>query len=175
MKTIRAVIIVIILITTLMSVAQAEDRTITIDDALAVSEQIKEYRTDILVLASVVYNEARGVDSRMEQSAVAWTVLNRVDSELYPNDIIEVCTAKYQFAYERMTIPNEECIEIARDVVFRWLMEKRGIEEVGRVLPKDYLFFAGRNGHNWFRKDYDSRVYWTWDLENPYEEAKDGD
>jgi len=167
MKIIRAVIVFTLILTFFIPTAQAEDRTITVDDAMAVAKQIKEYRMDILVLASVVYNEARGVDSRMEQAAVAWCVLNRVDEGW--GDIIEVATEPHQFAYKRMTIPNQECKDITYDVVFRWLMEKRGIEDVGRVLPKDYLFFAGRSGHNWFRKNYGSRAYWDWSLENPYE------
>jgi hypothetical protein len=66
---------------------------------------------------------------------------------------------------------DEECFCIAQDVMIRWLLEKRGITEVGRVLPSDYLYFAGRGGRNWFRKTYRSDDYWDWSLPDPYDET----
>ena len=58
---------------------------------------------------------------------------------------------------------------MATDVVTRWLLEKEGFEEVGRVLPNDYLFFGGDGKQNWFRKKFKSNgVFWDWSLESPY-------
>lgn len=120
------------------------------------------------VLARLIYSEARGVGSKMEQAAVAWCVLNRVDARFNNGTIIGVATARNQFSYSMRSPVKGEFKELAIDVVWRWKAEKAGCVEAGRVLPRDYLYFSGRNGHNWFRKTYRSREYWNWDCKNPY-------
>lgn len=43
-------------------------------------------------------------------------------------------------------------------------------DDVGRVLPADYLFFEGDGQHNHFRKGYiKTGETWGWTLESPYE------
>jgi hypothetical protein len=118
-----------------------------------------------------VYAEARGIDDKTEQAAVIWCVLNRVDKKHGGKKTITgVVTARNQFAYSSRTKVKKEFKLLAQDVLIRWLLEKRGVDDVGRVLPKDYLYFAGRNGHNYFRKTYKSREYWDWSLPNVYED-----
>lgn len=121
---------------------------------------------EIRLIAQVIWAEARGVDSRMEQAAVAWCILNRVDAGY--GSIEEVVTAPAQFAYRRGLPVKEAMYELAKDVAARWVQEKRGAVEVGRVLPEDYLWFAGHGGHNWFRCEYRSKAYWDWSLPDPY-------
>lgn len=42
-------------------------------------------------------------------------------------------------------------------------------DDVGRVLPADYLFFEGDGRHNHFRKDYiKTGEIWGWSLPSPY-------
>ena len=65
---------------------------------------------------------------------------------------------------------KDEFYELAKDVLTRWLLEKEGFTEVGRILPKEYLFFAGRNGKNHFRTGYRTRDYWDFSWESPYED-----
>ena len=120
------------------------------------------------MLAKLVYREARGIKSDSHKAAVIWCVLNRIDNGNYGSSIKEVITAKHQFAWVPKTPVKEEFYNLAEDVIIRWLLEKEGLDNVGRVLPNDYLFFAGRNGKNYFRKSYRSREYWDWSLENPY-------
>lgn len=129
---------------------------------------------DIDMLAQLVYNEARGVKSKMEQSAVIWCVLNRVDHpEKYGNTIKEVVTAKNQFAYKQNTPIEDEFKYLAHDVLQRWWSESQGVEDVGRVLPSEYVYFgANRTGtRNVFRNAFDLNKckYWNWSLENPYD------
>ena len=60
---------------------------------------------DITYLAKTVYGEARGL-SKTEQSAVVWTILNRVDSNKFnQNTIIGVVTAPNQFAGYKSSHP----------------------------------------------------------------------
>ncbi len=151
---------------------EAEEHTVvvSVEDITAVMEQLTEYEEDLNVLARLVYAEARGIQSKAEQAAVIWCVLNRVDKGYWGDSISGVVRARSQFAYSSSTPVNDGFLELAKDVVVRWLLEKRGITDVGRVLPANYLYFAGRNGHNWFRKTYNSSSYWDWSLPDPYEE-----
>ena len=128
---------------------------------------------DINILTNVLYGEARGLNS-LERSAVIWCVLNRVDSEKFPNTIYEVVTAPNQFAGYSSTREGtgevwESCRELVVDVLTRYYKEKDSWENVGRTLPKDYFFFWGNGKHNYFRKTWKDQNYWDWTLENPYE------
>ena len=55
-------------------------------------------------------------------------------------------------------------------MIERWLNEKDGETEVGRVLPREYLFFTGDGKHNHFRTEWDGGQVWDWSLQSPYEE-----
>ena len=123
---------------------------------------------DVIDIAKVLYNECRGVGSKTEQACVAWTVLNRADNQGV--SISEVVRAKNQFAFSENTIIDDTLLDLASDVLWRWNMEKNGEAEVGRVLPKDYTYFAGRDGHNYFRNGFsDNYSIWDYSLESPYE------
>lgn len=152
------------------------ERTVTVDDVVAVSLQVVNYDKELDVLAKVVYGEARGVKSDMEKAAVVWCVLNRVDDNRWSDDIIRVATQSDQFAYESYFPVEEELRDLAQDVLVRWLLEKQGFVDVGRVLPSTYCYFASHgDGRNWFRILYDfpdnylGLKYWYWSLEDPYE------
>ena len=133
-----------------------------------ISAQLIELDEEIIMLAKLVWREARGIKSTQEQAAVIWCVLNRVDNGKYGGTIKEVVTARNQFAYIKRTPVEDKFYNLARDVISRWLLEKEGFEDVGRVLPKEYLFFAGSRGRNRFREKYSSKKYWDWSLLNPY-------
>lgn len=124
---------------------------------------------EVTMLAKLIWGEARGVPSDEQKAAVVWCVLNRVDSELYPNTINEVVTQEYQFSgYSESNPVTEEFKEIAEDVLIRWHQEKDGIEKVGRVLPCEYLFFWGDGVRNYFSVEWRSQEYYDWSLPSPY-------
>ena len=129
-----------------------------------------ERDTEAEILAKILYRECRGVPSKTRQAAVAWCVLNRVDNENYPDTVYEVATQKHQFAWVPKTPVTDELYALAQDVLLRWKLEKIGVGEVGRVLPAEYIFFAGRkDGENYFRDAYRNGNYWDWSLDSPYE------
>lgn len=134
-----------------------------------ISDKVEELDNEIKMLAKLIYREARGINSTDQKAAVVWCVLNRVDNGNYGSSISKVITAKHQFAWVPKTPVKEEFYNLAEDVIIRWFLEKEGLDNVGRVLPNDYLFFAGRNGLNYFRKNYHSKEYWDWSLQSPYE------
>lgn len=118
-------------------------------------------------LAKLVWAEGRGIPSDTEKAAICWTVINRVEAGY--GDLMAVITAPNQFAYRESTPVDPALYELAKDILIRWDMERCGYEDVGRVLPREYCWFTGWNGHNWFRAVYNSKDYWDWSLPSPYE------
>lgn len=53
---------------------------------------------EVEALAKMLYGEARGVVSDTEKAACVWCVLNRVDDPRFPDTVLEVVAAPYQFA-----------------------------------------------------------------------------
>lgn len=121
------------------------------------------------VLAKLVWGEARGC-TKTEQAAVVWCVLNRVDT--WGNEIVTTATAEDQFQGYRIENPvDPEIKSLVLDVMGRWAREQTGCDPaVGRVLPKQYLWFTGDGEHNYFRDSYRDGNRWTWDLPSPYED-----
>lgn len=124
---------------------------------------------DVELLAQIMYMEARGVEGKTEQAAVAWCVLNRVDDKHWPNTVAGVVKQKHQFAYDADAPVTDELLSLAKDVLLRYQLEKLGVGECGRVLPRQYVFFAGDGTRNWFRTTYRGGMYWNWKWESPYE------
>lgn len=123
---------------------------------------------EVELIGRTIWGEAEGVKDKAEQAAVAWCILNRVDES--GKSIEEVITAPHQFqGFYRVTgdVP-EYFLQLAEDVLLRWRMEKTGMEDVGRVLPEDYLYFIGHGGRNYFSKEWKAPDFWDWTLKSPY-------
>ena len=125
------------------------------------------------LIAKTLYGEYRGAD-KLQQAAVVWCILNRCDA--WGQSIEVVVTAPGQFhGYNKHNPVLDYLLETTIDVLTRWEREKLGETDVGRVLPRDYMWFAAnsdytanifRNAYKW---PYDK---WDWSLESPYEEAE---
>ena len=119
-------------------------------------------------IAKTVWGEARGL-SKTHQAGVVWAILNRCDDGRFGKGIISVITAPSQFAGYRSGNPvDPEIRELVVDVLDRYSQEKAGIENIGRVLPKEYLYFRGNGKVNLFSKKWNSNDVWNWSLESPY-------
>ena len=133
-------------------------------------ENIGSFNNDeVIMLCKVTYGEA-GSLSKTQQAAVVWCILNRVDSVAYPNTIAKVITQKSQFYGYRESNPiNETTKSVVLDVLNRWVREKNGATDVGRVLPKEYMYFTGNGRENIFRlSSKTSSQAWDWSLPSPY-------
>ena len=143
---------------------------------VTVAPEVQEVPDDpgeaAVALARTVWGEARGC-SATEQAAVAWCVLNRVDSSEFPDDVLSVVSQEGQFdGYDPSYPVEEHILALCEDVLARWELEKLGVGSVGRVLPADYLFFEGDGKHNHFRREYvGDGTTWDWSLESPYGEG----
>lgn len=154
---------------TVQAMKTAAPIVLTIEERLAAMSVENIYAKEAIYLAKTMWGEARGC-STTEQAAVAWCILNRVDANGFPDDIIKVITQKYQFHGYRDSFPvTDELYELAIDILGRWELEKAGYDNVGRILPKNYYYFHGDGKHNYFRTEYRGKEYWDWSLESPYE------
>ena len=157
---------------------RSNDLTIDLETANTIIKSLKseEYvvgftvtNYEIELLAKTVWGEARGTN-KMEQSAVVWCILNRVDAGW--GTIAEVVTAPNQFHGYSSNFPvTDEIRELVEDVIARWKMEKVCGGNVGRTLPSNYLFFrADSTGlSNIFRTEWNGPYeVWDWDCWNPY-------
>jgi hypothetical protein len=142
------------------------------DDIAEAQAELENYGKEIDMLAQLVYAEA-GYDhmSKMEQAAVMWVVLNRYEIHMRGSSISRVISAPSQFAYSQGLPVLQQYRDLARDVLAGWILEQRGYES-NRVIPRDYLFFAGRHGHNYFRTGPATHDYWDWSYPSPYEEEE---
>lgn len=142
-------------------------------------EPIVVSESDAKLIAQILYYEIGG-GTKLEQSAVAWVILNRVDSEYayFPDTVEAVCKQSiksngkevFMFAYRSDAPVREDLYEMAVDVLTRWYREKRGETNVGRTLPAEYVYFWGNGRENFFRIEYQGNNYWDWSLPNPYDE-----
>lgn len=118
-------------------------------------------REDVAAIARTIWGEARGVADPAEQEAVGWCVLNRLDAG-WADTVLGVVSAPGQFAgYDPAHPVTDEFAEMARDILVAHWRESQGERDVGRVLPKEFLYFASRgDGRNYFRTEYAGGVFW---------------
>lgn len=144
------------------------------EDTPATEGPVPWTEDDLELLAQTVYAEADICLTTREKAAVVWCVLNRLDAGRYGDSIREVVTAPHQFAWSEDRPVVQEYIELAEDVLERWAAEKAGQENVGRVLPAEYLFFEGDGWENHFTTTFpvgEAAGEWAWTLPDPYREG----
>ena len=134
-----------------------------------IDDKLEGFEKEIIMLAQLIYTEAGGIKLGLHhQAAVVWCVLNRVDSTGGVSSISSVIRYPGAFAWYSHTKVEKRFVDLAEDVVARWLLEQEGYTDVGRVLPKEYIYFHGAGGVNKFKTQNNSKTYWDWSLESPY-------
>jgi len=123
---------------------------------------------EVEMMAKVLYAEARGVKSEMEQAAVVWVILNRLDKGDWGSTIEDVVTYPNAVAYYQSTPVDQGMVNIVNSVVTTYTQEKVGLYSGGRVIPKEYLYFVGDGERNHFTAEWGSTEFWDWSLPNPY-------
>lgn len=110
---------------------------------------------DMRRLAQMVWGEARGVESKVEQEAVIWCVFNRIDDPRFPNTIAEVCTHSQFHGYDPDNPVEPEFYDMALRVWNEWNRLHLGDPTAVRTLPVEYVYFHGDGERNWFRTEYE--------------------
>ena len=123
-------------------------------------EAIDPMEASKVALAKMVWGEARGC-STTEQAATIWCVADTVEG---------ITTQPCQFyGYDPSNPVDPDILALVDDVLARWMAEKECVGSVGRVLPKEYLYFTGDGAHNYFTTEWQGGQTWDWSLESPYE------
>ena len=118
-------------------------------------------------LVKMLYGEER-THSMKERAAVIWHTFNRVDSPKEANSVNKDITHSHYSGYLKSNPCKDWAIWIVRDVAWRYACEKLGYEDVGRVLPSEYLYMAAHGSHNRFRNNYKgSCKYYDWSIKAP--------
>jgi hypothetical protein len=109
---------------------------------------------EVLALARTLYGECWGC-SELQQRAVCWCVFNRVDDPRFPDTVLGVLEAPYQFAGYKPTFPVwDNLYALARQCMIDWH------NGTGRVLEPEYLFFTGNGYKNVFTTAYGGGEVW---------------
>ena len=119
--------------------------------AVAAAEPAETRRADAEEMARVVYGTAL-YNSTEAQRAVMWCIINRVESPLYPDTVVEVCQQPSQWmGYSADTPVIGQLYDLAVEVLEAW--ESGG----ARNLPEGCLWFDW-NGNEaiTFRTAFDS-------------------
>ena len=126
-------------------------------------------KSDATIIAKIMYGEARGIKSKTEIACIGWCILNRVDAGMGKN-IQSVALAANQFYYKAgaPTVSDHgyDLVALATDVLDRWSREKAGQSNVGRVLPKQYKWYAGDGSHNWFYPSWPCKRAQRWNFKS---------
>lgn len=126
-------------------------------------------KSDATIIAKIMYGEARGIKSKTEIACIGWCILNRVDAGMGKN-IQAVALAANQFYYKAgaPTVSDHgyDLVALATDVLDRWSREKAGQSNVGRVLPKQYKWYAGDGSHNWFYPSWPCKRAQRWNFKS---------
>lgn len=126
-------------------------------------------KSDATIIAKIMYGEARGIKNKTEIACIGWCILNRVDAGMGKN-IQSVALAANQFYYKAgaPTVSDHgyDLVALATDVLDRWSREKAGQANVGRVLPKQYKWYAGDGSHNWFYPSWPCKRAQRWNFKS---------
>ena len=142
------------------------------------SEKIyKANEADVIALAKTAYGEYFLTDTpehKMQCAAVMWCCCwHSVKGAKagFADTVAECCAYPYHFlGFNKDNPVTSELREMAEDVLIRFYryMDGESLEEVGCVLPPEYVFFVGNGKVNIFRDQYVGGNIWDWSLPNPY-------
>lgn len=85
-----------------------------------------------------------------ELRAVVWCIINRVESTLYPNTLVEVCEQPHQWmGYDVNNPVLEDLYDIAYDVLYAWETDGH------RPFGPEYLWFSWAPDQITFRTSFE--------------------
>ena len=124
------------------------------DEDVKPKKQWEPDESDIVALAKTLYGECRGC-SELQQRAVCWAVLNRVDDPRFPDTVIGVVSAKSQLqGYSPNNPVWDSLYQVADSVLRDWH------DGVNRVFGPEMVYFHGNGRINLFRSVYDGPDEW---------------
>lgn len=124
---------------------------------------------DEIILAKMLYGEDRENPTYM-RAAIIWCVFNRMDAG--HSSISEVVTHERFPGYMSGNPVKRWAVELIWDVTIRYVLELNGFTSVGRVLPREYLYYEQPEGKRYhvFKTGpkLSNSIHWDWSLPSPY-------
>ena len=117
--------------------------------------------SDAVIMAKVFWGEYNwgehmSPENYGQASAVGWDILNMLDAGGYGQTIEEVVSYPNRFAgYSPNNPVSAENYALAMEILARHELEKIAVADVGRTLPRDFLWFTGDGYVNTFRNAYE--------------------
>lgn len=110
---------------------------------------------EVTALAQTLYGECRGC-SELQQRAVCWCIFNRVDDSRFPDTVVGVIVAPYQFfGYSASNPVWDSLFAVAHDCLVDWHNGEN------RVLEPEFCFFTGNGRINIFTTAYGGGKVWA--------------
>ena len=178
-KTIIA-IIMIVMILLLQAFSCAETGLLTFDSpteretVYVMKEELVRSvisENDEIKMAKMLWGEDRANPMYM-RAAIIWCVYNRMDAG---HESIDNIINDTSFPGYRESHPVKDwAVSLIRDVTIRYVLELNGFTDVGRVLPKEYLFYEQPDGKYYhifktkLKYNDPSNKVWDWSLPSPY-------
>lgn len=104
--------------------------------ALVIAQEEAQHREEAEAVAKVLYGTALH-NSREGQEAVVWCIINRCESSLFPDSIVEVCRQPVQWmGYADDNPVIKDLYELADEVLSGW--RSGGY----RIISPDYLYMS---------------------------------
>ena len=131
----------------------------------------KDWEGHAEILARLNTDYAGNYTDKNIRAAVAWSILNSFDSWQGTRTFEDVVK---DFGYNsKVSFKDKSGNDnraIARDVLIRWLAEKTGYTDVGRVIPANYTFLYTENDICHFRCNglKDTKDEWNFSSKSPY-------
>ena len=126
---------------------------------------------DEIKMAKMLWGEDRANPMYM-RAAIIWCVYNRMDTG---HESIDNIINDTSFPGYRESHPVKDwAVSLIRDVTIRYVLELNGFTDVGRVLPKEYLFYEQPEGKYYhifktkLKYNDPSNKIWDWSLPSPY-------
>ena len=152
--------------------SSADDYIDSLDDQTCISLVRQTLSAeDETILARLLWGEDRENPKYM-QAAVIWCVFNRMDAS--GKSIKQIVTSDQFPGYIKSNPVKDWAIRLVRDVTIRYMLEQIGYKDIGRVLPKEYLYFEQPSGKRYhlfktrINIDDPNNKIWNWALPSPY-------
>lgn len=113
-----------------------EQQESDVQKAMLIAQEEAQHREEAEAVAKVLYGTALH-NSREGQVAVIWCVINRTESSLFPDSIVEVCRQPVQWmGYADDNPVIKDLYELADEVLSGW--RNGGY----RIISPDYLYMS---------------------------------
>lgn len=118
-----------------------------------------EFNKVACLMSQILYCEMPK-SSAYEESLLIWCILNRLDSHIFGDTLTSVIESFKFERYKPYAPINKHQYKLVIDILMRWTYELYCVGDVGRTLPKDYIYYyIDKNNEFQFKNSNDRGVF----------------